>query len=113
MSHLTARLIALPALAAGGGIFWYFGPHALAEAEARAPSVDFGAKGLFLAALLVVAGAYLLLGGPPVLRAFSGPPKGRQAHLIVWSMFALGCLLGIGAWWLLRERLHGLGYSIA
>lgn len=112
MSHLTARLLALPALALGGGIFWYFGLHALDQARAHAPRVDFSAKGIFVAALLVMAGLYLLVGGAPVLQAFSGPPKGKQQHFIVWTMFALGCVAGVGGWWLLREQLHALGYRI-
>ncbi len=112
MSNLTARLIGLPVMALGAGIFWFFGLHALEQAQAHAPRVEFSAKGIFVAGLLAVSGLYLLVGGPPVLRAFTGPPKGRQQHLIVWSMFALGCLAGVGAWWVLRERLHALGYAI-
>ena len=112
MSDLTARLIGLPAMALGAGIFWYFGLHALEEAQAHAPRVDFSAKGIFVAALLAFAGLYLLVGGAPVLQAFSGPPKGRQQHMIVWSMFGLGCIGGFGAWWVLSERLHALGYSV-
>ena len=42
--------------------------------------------------------------------AFSGPPAGRQQHLIVWSAFAIAILAGGLAFWWFQAELHKLGY---
>lgn len=59
--------------------------------------------------MLLVGGLALLLGGTPVMRAFSGPPEGRQQHLIVWTVFAMAIVAGgLGFWWMQTE-LSALG----
>ena len=68
------------------------------------------AKGKGLTLVAVAPGVAAKLA---VLEAFSGPPRGRQQHLIVWPMFVLGCLAGGAAWWWLRGQLHALGYTTA
>ena len=110
MAELKARLIGLVIIALGLGIGWFFGWHPLQQAWVGAKNVEYSIKAFLAAPMLVVAGLFLLLGGAPVLRAFSGPPQGRQQHAIVWSVMALALAAGgFGFWWF-QAQLDLLGY---
>jgi hypothetical protein len=109
-SAIVSRLIGIAMIAAGLGLGWYFGWHPIEEARAGAPEVEYSIKIFMLAPMLAVAGSALLLGGTPVLHAFSGPPEGRQQHMIVWTVFAIAIVAGgLGFWWMQAE-LSALGY---
>ena len=107
---IVSRLIGIAMIAAGLGLGWYFGYHPLAEARAGAAEVEYSIKIFVLAPMLVVGGLALFLGGTPVAHAFSGPPQGRQQHLIVWTVFVIAVIAGgLGFWWMQTE-LSALGY---
>lgn len=90
---------------------WFFGFHPLEAAEAGATDVSFQIKLFVFSPLAIVAGIILTLGGAPVLKAFSGPPIGRQQHAIVWGTMVLALVAGGASFLWLQLRLDALGYS--
>ena len=69
-------------------------------------------KALVFIPLAVVAGAALLIGGPPVLAAFQARPKSRgQLTLVLSILIGSGLLTGIGYWqittrWIPRQEVQ-------
>lgn len=108
--NTKARLIGVGTLALGLGMGWFFGVNPLQAMRDGAAHVEYQLKIFILAPMLLVAGMFLIVGGSPVLQAFSGPPKGRQQHLIVWCMLALAVLTGGLAFWWLQAEMRSLGY---
>jgi hypothetical protein len=103
MAHaLKARLLGIAITVAGLATAWFFGVRPLQAAAAVAPEIEFQMK-LFLVAPMAI-------GGSSVGEAFSGPPVGRQQHLIVWTMFSLALVAGGFSYWWFEGQLSALGY---
>lgn len=109
-ANTKARLIGVGTLALGLGMGWFFGVSPLQAMRDGAAHVEYSLKIFVLAPMLLVAGMFLIGGGGAVLQAFSGPPQGRQQHLIVWSMLALAVLAGGLAFWWFQAETRSLGY---
>lgn len=107
---LKSRLLGVVLIAMGAGLAWFFGLRPLQEAAAGAKEVSYSLKLFVAAPLAIVAGLFLLVGGAPVGEAFSGPPRTKRDHLIVWPMFVLAMAAGGLAWWWFDARLHALGF---
>lgn len=105
-----ARLFGLLFLVAGLAMSWFFGLYPLQQAEAGAQRISFDVKIFVAGPMIVACGMMLLLGGARVGRAFTGPPRTREQHLMVWPMFAVALACGGVAFWWFTERLHALGY---
>ena len=106
-----ARVAGFALLLIGLAAAWFFGIRPLAAAEAGVASVNFQIKLFVFSPLAIVGGAILMLGGAPVLEAFSGPPAGRQQHAIVWSTLVLAIAAGAASFLWLQLKLDALGYS--
>jgi hypothetical protein len=107
---LRSRLIGLGITAIGLAFAWFFGFRPLQAAAAGASEVEFQIKLFVAAPLAIVSGLFLMLGGQPVGEAMSGPPVGRQQHLIVWSMFLIAMAAGGASYYWFDAKLHALGY---
>jgi len=105
-----ARLFGLLFLAAGLGISWFFGLYPLQQAQAGAAQIKYDVKVFVAGPMLAASGLMLLVGGARVGRAFSGPPRTREQHLLVWPVFAVAMAAGgLGFWWF-SAQLRALGY---
>lgn len=112
ISALRPRLFGLALIAAGAAIAWFFGLRPLEAAAAGAPEVQFQMKLFIVAPLAIISGLFLMVGGKPVSAAMSGPPVGRQQHLIVWTMFGSAMAAGALAYFWFDSRLDALGYGV-
>jgi len=108
---MKARIIGLAAIAGGLALGWFFGMAPLEEARAGAERVSYDIKLFIVAPMLVLMGIFLLVGGAPVLDSFSGPPRTRRDHLLVWPMFVAALAVGGIAWWWFDGQLSALGYN--
>ena len=97
-------------LAAGLGISWFFGLYPLQQAQAGAAQIKYDVKVFVAGPMLAASGLMLLVGGARVGRAFSGAPRTREQHLLVWPVFAVAMAAGgLGFWWF-SAQLRALGY---
>ena len=111
-TDVEARLIGLAVVAAAAGAGWYFGldPLRLAQAGAPVVTVHYDPRVVLAVPMLLIGGIMALVGGAPVLRALSGPPRDRQQHVIVWSIVLLSIPAAGLAWWWLDAQFRALGY---
>ena len=103
-------MLGLALVAVGSLGTWFFGFRPLQAAGSGASEVEFQLKLFVVAPMLIVGGMFLVLGGSKVGEAFSGPPVGKQQHMIVWSAFALAIAIGGFSYWWLDGKLAALGY---
>jgi len=108
---MRARAFGLLILLAGLGMSWFFGLYPLQQAEAGAARISYDVKIFVAGPMITVFGLLLLLGGARVGRAYSGPPRTREQHLLIWPAFAMALMAGGAAFWWFTERLHALGYA--
>jgi hypothetical protein len=85
-----------------------FGLYPLQQAEAGAARISYDVKIFVAGPMLVAFGLMLLVGGARIGRAFSGPPRTREQHLLIWPTFAVALAAGGVAFWWFTERLHAL-----
>jgi hypothetical protein len=110
MAGLKARLFGLLLVGIGVALAWFFGLRPLEAARSGAQHIDFPIKLFIAAPMAIVFGLVMLVGGPRVAAAVSGPPRTREQHLIVWPLFAVALAAGgLGYWWY-DAQLHALGY---
>lgn len=111
-TDVKARLIGVACLLAAAGVAWYGGLRPLQMAQEGAPSVEYTMKAFLFAPMAALGGAALLLGGAPVMRSFSGPPKGRRQVTATIALVGAAFVIGGIAYWWVGEQLRALGYNV-
>ena len=110
MAGVKARLLGLAIMAAGAGLGWVSGLGPLREAQAGVQRIYYDSRIFLLSPLLLVFGLLVLVGGATVARSFSGPPRTRRDHLLIWPAFLVAAIAGGLAWWWMDQQLGALGY---